>query len=281
MLEMEMKYVGQGHTEAQCKTWCATCWGNMDCHNCTGSSFANGICTITVFDSGDWWKIKNSNSNYQYFPCCVASLQRLCSSVHACLYSLVRWNSRSESLLRAAGALCSSDVVADAIRAGWGGWGESGATNRHRAPSQSSRCFITSLSWKIIVVVFGNKLMRTLNTPRWLLQASSAYAAGERLRILTTASTKIQMHRQLLHMATASQNQKSACNVQGVFSDSCCWLSGWGGLVAVSGCRTKAGAPGICGVATGPMIASDDPMRQRWKPAVFRLLIQLIGWLAS
>jgi hypothetical protein len=36
--------------------------------------------------------------------------------------------------------------------------------------------------------VFGNKLMRTLNTPRWLLQASSAYAAGERLRILTTAS---------------------------------------------------------------------------------------------
>jgi hypothetical protein len=184
--------------------------------------------------------------------------------------------------------LCSSDVVADAIRAGWGGWGESGAQQTPSIFTIFLVFLITNLSWKIIVVVFGNKLMRTLNTPRWLLQASSAYAAGERLRILTTASTKCQtpnrtqMHRQLLHAATVSQNQKSACNFQGVFSDQkCCWLSGWGGLVAVSGYRTKAGAPGICGVATGPMIASDDPVRQRRKPAVFRLPIQLIGWLAS
>ena len=57
---LRYNFSASGHTEAQCATWCATCWGNADCHNCTGSSFDAGICTITVADSGLWWRIKNS-----------------------------------------------------------------------------------------------------------------------------------------------------------------------------------------------------------------------------
>lgn len=55
-------FTASGHSEAQCASWCKTCWGNPDCHNCTSSSYSAGICTIVVYDAGAWWKIKNSPS---------------------------------------------------------------------------------------------------------------------------------------------------------------------------------------------------------------------------